>query len=123
MATSRTEDGRKEWQQREDSTPSQFNDHVRPLGIFAEVSGWYLFPSVSCSRSEEESTAEESTKWSAFPLLLACWTAPFLATSNCSSATKSSSDQNRTLFLMGTYTTSLPQSDNFSLKHACIILR
>ena len=29
-------------------------------------------------------------KRSAFPLLLACWTALFLATSNCSSVTKSS---------------------------------
>ena len=36
----------------------------------------------ACSRSEEESAVEECTKRSAFPLLLACWTAPFLATSN-----------------------------------------
>ena len=31
-------------------------------------------------------------KRSAFPLLLACWTAPFLATSNCSSVTKLPTD-------------------------------
>ena len=61
----------------------------------------------TCSRSEEESTSEESVKWSAFPLLLACWTALFLAASNCSSATKSSYDRNLSLGIENSYLTGI----------------
>ena len=51
--------------------------------------------------------AEESTKRSAFPLLLACWTALFLAASNCSSATKSSYDRNLSLGIENSYLTGI----------------